>query len=74
MKVSVDLSRCEDHGQCVFAAPQIFALDDDGKFFGRRLTDGEEWVSDDIDESERDAVEDAVMICPVQAITVLEEE
>jgi ferredoxin len=27
--VSVDLAICENHGQCVFAAPEVFAFDDD---------------------------------------------
>ena len=28
MKVEVDLKKCQDHGQCVYAAPGLFALDD----------------------------------------------
>jgi ferredoxin len=32
MKVVVDLGKCPDHGrQCVYAAPDLFALDDDGR-------------------------------------------
>ncbi|WP_342742734.1 ferredoxin [Nonomuraea jiangxiensis] len=29
MRVSVDLSLCQTHAQCVFAAPEVFALDED---------------------------------------------
>ena len=31
MRVSVDLNQCQNHGQCVFSAPAVFSLDDDGK-------------------------------------------
>ncbi|MFD0415028.1 ferredoxin [Streptomyces sp. NPDC127108] len=60
MKVVVDKSRCQDHGQCVFAAPDVFRLDDQG-----RLVHAE-----DVDESVRDEVEDAADVCPVQAIRI----
>jgi ferredoxin len=73
MKISVDLQRCEDHGQCVFAAPSIFSLDDNDKFFGRRLTATYEWVSDSVDPGDLTAVEDAISICPVQAISTIDE-
>jgi ferredoxin len=29
MKVRVDLARCEAHGECTYAAPEVFELDDD---------------------------------------------
>ena len=29
MRVHVDTARCETHAQCVFAAPDVFTLDDD---------------------------------------------
>ena len=29
MKVNVDLSLCQSHGQCVLAADQVFRLDDE---------------------------------------------
>ncbi|MFI6366183.1 ferredoxin [Nocardia sp. NPDC050630] len=29
MKISADLTRCEGHGLCVEAAPEMFDLDDD---------------------------------------------
>ncbi len=31
MKVYVDRDKCADHGQCVFAAPDVFQLDPEGK-------------------------------------------
>ena len=30
IKVLVDMDVCQNHGQCVFSAPQVFELDDDG--------------------------------------------
>ena len=51
MKVEVDLKKCQDHGQCVYAAPDLFALDDDGRLSLRsRATDV--YVAD-VDEDER---------------------
>jgi ferredoxin len=61
IKVVVDMDVCQNHGQCVFSAPQVFELDDDGD-----LVQLQEEVGDDL----RDAVEEAADVCPVQAITV----
>jgi ferredoxin len=69
MQVAVDLNKCQDHGQCVFSAPAVFSLDDDGKLsFRRQATD--EYVSGELDESLRDDVEEAADVCPLQAIEV----
>ena len=61
IKVLVDMDVCQNHGQCVFSAPQVFELDDDGDLVQLQ---GE--VGDDL----RDAVEEAADVCPVQAITI----
>jgi ferredoxin len=60
MKVVVDRGKCADHGQCVFAAPEVFQLDETGKLV---YDSGPE-------ESLRDRVEEAVDVCPLQAITI----
>ncbi|WP_340374943.1 ferredoxin [Streptomyces sp. SS7] len=60
MKICVDLNKCQDHGQCVIAAPDAFGFGDDGK-----LT----WVTEP-DERLRQDVEDAADVCPEQAITL----
>ena len=60
MKIVVDANLCQDHGQCVFAAPEIVSLDDQGHLV---------YVSD-VDEALRDKAEDAADVCPLQAITV----
>ena len=60
MQVIVDLAKCQDHGQCAIAAPEVFQLDDEGKL----VYDG------DPDESRREEAEEAADVCPVQAISI----
>ena len=44
MRITVDLNKCQDHGQCVFSAPSVFALDDQGKLsFRAETTAGMGW-------------------------------
>ncbi|NKQ57235.1 ferredoxin [Amycolatopsis sp. K13G38] len=57
MRVHVDADICEEHGQCVFAAPDIFDLGDDGLTYAIQV--------DDTREPEVLAAQSA---CPVQAI------
>ncbi len=61
MKVVVDMAVCQDHGQCCFAAPEVFQLDDAGKLVV---------LIESPDESLRDKVEEAADVCPLQAITI----
>ncbi|TGD84884.1 ferredoxin [Mycolicibacterium sp. CH28] len=60
MRVTVDLARCQDHGQCAIAAPAVFVMNDDGKL----EYDGNP------DDAERDYVEQAADVCPAQAILI----
>lgn len=60
MKVAVDLTLCQGHGQCQDAAPQIFELDDEG--FARVLQP--EVRKEDQVTQAREAADR----CPVQAI------
>ncbi|WP_067812771.1 ferredoxin [Actinomadura kijaniata] len=60
MKVTVDLDKCQDHGQCAIAAPEVFRINDEGRL-----------EFDDAPAEElRDAVEEAADVCPVQAILI----
>ena len=59
MRVHVDLAVCEAHGECTYAAPEVFELDDDELHY-----DGSPA------EELRPKVEQAVRACPVQAITM----
>lgn len=61
MKVVVDRNLCSLNAECTFAAPNVF-----------RLVDGELEYDASPDESERGAVEDAVLACPMQAIMLAE--
>jgi ferredoxin len=60
MRVAVDRDRCQDHGQCAIAAPEVFRIDDGGHLVYVGLPD----------ETHREAVEDAADVCPLQAIMV----
>ncbi len=62
MKVVVDMAKCADHGQCVYAAPEVFQLDDNGKLVYEATPD----------PAVRDEVEEAVDACPLQAISIEE--
>jgi ferredoxin len=56
--VIVDMDLCDGHGQCEFAAPAVFRLDDEGELH----------FDPSPPASERARVEQAVRLCPVQAI------
>jgi ferredoxin len=59
MRISVDRDLCQSHGQCVFAAPEVFSFDDDNLVYAHTA-----------EESVRDAVVKAAAACPVQAIRI----
>jgi ferredoxin len=67
VRVEVDLTRCRDMAQCVYAAPQVFTLTDGGRQ-AFRLIASDIYVSADLDESWRDALEEAADVCPMRAI------
>ncbi|MGQ4600628.1 ferredoxin [Nocardia sp. R16R-3T] len=60
MKVIVDLDKCEDHGQCVLAAPEVFDFDDEDTLVWDQAPG----------EAQRAHVEHAANICPVLAIRI----
>jgi len=60
MKIEVDFDLCESHAQCVFAAPDVF-----------RMNDADELEFEGVvDDSLRDDVQAAADSCPVQAIRI----
>jgi ferredoxin len=59
MRVDVDRARCEGHGMCEDAAPEIFHLDDDGEL---------EILLEEIPEHLQRKAEAAVRVCPVAAL------
>ncbi len=60
MKLRVDMKLCEDHGQCVIAAPDVFWMNDQSKL---------EYHAE-VDDAVRGEVEEAADVCPVQAIFI----
>jgi ferredoxin len=63
MKLAVDLRRCEGHGLCAQAAPDLFQINDDGDMVV--LIDGELVPAD-----QETAAADAARVCPVGALSV----
>ncbi|MGW5213917.1 ferredoxin [Streptomyces sp. NPDC004051] len=62
MQFTVDMDLCESHGQCVFAAPEVFSFDDEDHLVVAPVPDP--------DESLSDKIEKAASACPVRAITL----
>ncbi|MGI5254191.1 ferredoxin [Actinacidiphila glaucinigra] len=60
LEVIVDMGLCESHGQCVFAAPQVFAFDEDDVLVYEPAPD----------VSQYDKVVAAAAACPVRAIRI----
>jgi ferredoxin len=65
MKIVLDRARCEGHGMCESAAPDLFTLDEAGELIAH--FDGRE-IPAEFEESGRDAVR----VCPVAALTIEE--
>ncbi|MBB6120859.1 ferredoxin [Nocardiopsis algeriensis] len=61
MKIVLDRPRCEGHGLCEEAAPQLMHLDDDGEL----VIDREE-----VGDTEAPLANAAVRVCPVAALRI----
>lgn len=64
MRITIDFDRCEGHGLCALAAPEVFWLDDDGST---------QYVAEP-GEAERDNVVRAVQDCPARAIQLQQDQ
>lgn len=62
MRVHVDTELCQANGLCIQAAPSVFFLDDDHEVV--------HLVSEEVEEHERERVQEAVSLCPVRALSV----
>ena len=58
-KVHVDMNLCQSHGECEFVAPDIFHLGDDDVLVWK----------EEVDDSQRELVEEAIRACPMMAIS-----
>lgn len=63
MKIFVDRKLCDNHGQCAISAPDVFRMNTEG------ILEYDEVVDDAL----RNDVEDAIDVCPAQAIFILNE-
>jgi len=63
VKVVVDAGLCEAHGVCMSLDPTIFDLNDDDILTIR---------VDEVPEDKREVVEQAVVRCPRQALSIVE--
>ena len=62
MRIILDYRRCEGHGLCAEAAPQLMHLDDKGEL----VLDVE--LIDEADQAAVEAAKAAVRVCPVAAL------
>ncbi|MEO6398466.1 MAG: ferredoxin [Tepidiformaceae bacterium] len=63
MQVQVHHDKCEGHGKCEMAAPEVFELRDDDLSYV---------LVEDVSEELRPKVERAIRLCPRQAIAWVE--
>ena len=61
MRVVVDFDACQSNAMCMAAAPEIFEVRDDGYLYV---------LDENPPEDLRAKVEEAVRVCPTQAITI----
>jgi ferredoxin len=70
MKIEIDLLSCKDFGECVTSAPNLFRLDANGKQ-SLRHESRETTFEFDVAEEFETAAEEATIVCPMQALTIL---
>lgn len=61
-KLNIDYDKCQRHGQCMGAAPEIMQFQDDGSM---------KVVLDVIPDDLIEAAEDACDMCPEDALTLV---
>ena len=65
MKVCIDANLCQGHARCVFFAPDVFQMDDEGY---AQVRPGMK----DVPGAQEDQVRKAAANCPERTITVTE--
>lgn len=61
MKIVVDFDRCQSNALCMSAAPEVFEVRDDGFLY---------ILVEEPGEDHRAKIEEAVRLCPTQAISI----
>lgn len=71
MRVELDLISCRDNGECAISAPQIFYMNSGGE---QSLRSGAMATSVVFEVSEGfiHELEEAIIVCPMQAISIRE--
>jgi ferredoxin len=64
LRVTVDQGLCQAHGACSQVAPKHFSQDDHGYVV---------IVESEIDDADRDSVEEAILACPAGALLMGEQ-
>ncbi|MGY9080643.1 MAG: ferredoxin [Candidatus Nanopelagicales bacterium] len=59
LTIDIDMDKCQNYGQCVCEAEDIFQLDGDGDI----------QYTKDVPDDRQDDVDNAVDVCPMQAIS-----
>ena len=59
LTIDIDMDKCQNYGQCVCEAEDIFQLDGDGNIK----------YTKDVPDDRQDDVDNAVDVCPMQAIS-----
>ena len=59
LTIDIDMDKCQNYGQYVFEAEDIFQLDGDGNI----------QYTKDVPDDRQDDVDNAVDVCPMQAIS-----
>ena len=59
LTIDIDMDKCQNYGQCVFEAEDIFQLDGGGNI----------QYTKDVPDDRQDDVDNAVDVCPMQAIS-----
>ena len=57
LTIDIDMDKCQNYGQCVCEAEDIFQLDGDGNIQHTK----------DVPDDRQDDVDNAVDVCPMQA-------
>jgi ferredoxin len=63
MKIEVDLGACRSYGLCAGVAPDVFEINEEGVL---------QLLQADVDDSRRAEMEDAALMCPTQAIRLVD--
>jgi ferredoxin len=70
VKFVVDLNQCENHGQCTYAAPDLFSLNDEGLLSFRDEAE-DSYTSAELTAEQESGASAAVDMCPMQAISLI---